>query len=376
METKTAPVPRALEEMQEIFAKETWTQADCCQLHSLLFRISNGTEKFRAFAGQLLAGQAEPTPMAAVKAGIVQYMLGDFEQAIQTLAKGTDNRDRRWYQGLCCRNLAKYDRAIEEFDRAASRGWDDAQTKVAIAQCRCLAGDLESANKAVQSLVGLSGFSEYHVLRGMVMQAEGEYDGAEEAYGEALDLDHKNTSAAFRLAFLYDMHGDEQQAVELYEQCLLNPPVYANALINLAVLYEDAGQWDKADRCLKTILSVQPNHPRAKLYAKDIKSSRTMYYDEDLERWTVQRNAVLDIPVTDFELSVRARNCLKKMNIHSLGDLLKITEADLLGSKNFGETSLAEIKTMLAQKGLQLGQEAEIRPSVVPTDQGHGAVVG
>jgi DNA-directed RNA polymerase subunit alpha len=84
-----------------------------------------------------------------------------------------------------------------------------------------------------------------------------------------------------------------------------------------------------------------------------------MYYDEDQARRIAKRNAVLDIPVTDFELSVRARNCLKKMNIRTLGDLVRTTEAELLGYKNFGETSLKEIKDMLAAKGLRLGQALE-----------------
>ena len=56
-------------------------------------------------------------------------------------------------------------------------------------------------------------------------------------------------------------------------------------------------------------------------------------------------------PITDFELSVRSRNCLKKMNIRSLGDLLKTTEQELLSYKNFGETSLNEIKALLDAKG-------------------------
>ena len=68
---------------------------------------------------------------------------------------------------------------------------------------------------------------------------------------------------------------------------------------------------------------------------------------------------MLEIPITDFELSVRSRNCLKKMNIRSLGDLLRTTEQELLSYKNFGETSLNEIKALLASKGLRLGQAAE-----------------
>src|SRR5207237_8615204 len=64
-------------------------------------------------------------------------------------------------------------------------------------------------------------------------------------------------------------------------------------------------------------------------------------------------------PVTDFELSVRSRNCLKKMNIKTLGDLTRVTEQQLLSSKNFGETSLGEIKEMMTSKGLRLGQSLE-----------------
>ena len=70
---------------------------------------------------------------------------------------------------------------------------------------------------------------------------------------------------------------------------------------------------------------------------------------------------MLNIPVTDFELSVRSRNCLQKMGIMTLGDLCRCTEQELLASKNFGETSLVEIKEMLTTKGLRLGQYAQER---------------
>jgi DNA-directed RNA polymerase subunit alpha len=80
-----------------------------------------------------------------------------------------------------------------------------------------------------------------------------------------------------------------------------------------------------------------------------------MYYDEDMERKEDRLNQILRIPITDFELSVRARNCLNKMQIQSLGDLVCRTEQELLSYKNFGETSLTEIKEILHSKGLRLG---------------------
>jgi DNA-directed RNA polymerase subunit alpha len=68
---------------------------------------------------------------------------------------------------------------------------------------------------------------------------------------------------------------------------------------------------------------------------------------------------VLSVPVTDFELSVRSRNCLQKMGVMTLGDLARTTETDLLNSKNFGETSLVEIREMMDAKGLGLGMFAK-----------------
>src|SRR5207247_6825780 len=107
------------------------------------------------------------------------------------------------------------------------------------------------------------------------------------------------------------------------------------------------------------ILRTNPNHARARLYMKDVESARSMYYDEDSDRKGTARNAVMEIPISDFELSVRSRNCLKKMNIRSLVDLLRTTEQELLSYKNFGETSLNEIKALLASKGLRLGQNVD-----------------
>ncbi len=175
-------------------------------------------------------------------------------------------------------------------------------------------------------------------------------------YRKAVQADQTDPRILFRLAYLLDLAGDEDEAVVLYERCIERAPAPINALVNLAVLYEDRGDWPRAERCLRQILETNPNHPRARLYMKDVQASRSMVMEDDHEREKFKRNALLDTPVTDFELSVRARTCLKKMNIRTLGDLIRTTEPELLSYKNFGESSLVEIKTMLAAKGLRLGQ--------------------
>jgi DNA-directed RNA polymerase subunit alpha len=196
--------------------------------------------------------------------------------------------------------------------------------------------------------------------RGQEAEANGQHDRALEFYERALGENPDHEQAVFRLAVLYDRRAEDARAIELYERVCTSPPVHLNALINLALLYEDNNHYDEAHRCLDAVLRTNPNHERARLFMKDVESARSQYYDEDSDgRRGDKRAAVLDIPITDFELSVRSRNCLKKMNIRSLGDLLKASEQELLAYKNFGETSLNEIKALLAQKGLRLGQAAD-----------------
>jgi DNA-directed RNA polymerase subunit alpha len=100
-----------------------------------------------------------------------------------------------------------------------------------------------------------------------------------------------------------------------------------------------------------------------------------MIYDEDMEKKKTRKLQILETPISDFELSVRSRNCLKKMSINTLGDLLRTSEAELLAFKNFGETSLREIKAILDAKGLQLGmglgevrQITQALPEDLPTE--------
>jgi DNA-directed RNA polymerase subunit alpha len=190
-------------------------------------------------------------------------------------------------------------------------------------------------------------------------ETAGNHEKAVEFFERALNENPDHEQACFSLALMYDRRAEDAKAIELYERLVTSPPVSLNALMNLAVLYEDNNHYDEAHRCLDAILRTDPNHSRARLYMKDVESARSMYYDEDDDHRGDRRNATLDIPISDFELSVRSRNCLKKMNIRSLGDLLKTSEQELLSYKNFGETSLNEIKALLAQKGLRLGQGAE-----------------
>ncbi|MFK7789555.1 MAG: DNA-directed RNA polymerase subunit alpha C-terminal domain-containing protein, partial [Phycisphaeraceae bacterium] len=65
-------------------------------------------------------------------------------------------------------------------------------------------------------------------------------------------------------------------------------------------------------------------------------------------------SSILTRNVNELDLSVRARKALALLNVGSLGDLCMKTEAELMGVKNFGMTSLVEIKAKLEEIGLGL----------------------
>ena len=346
----------------EIVAKDTWTMADSDALFDLLANETNAPEKFKAAIGRMESAEGSPRGVLAVKIGIARYMVCRFAAALDVLSAGTDNKDRRYVQALCHKNLRQYTQAAEEFQRAADRGWDPADAEAQRIECLALDGQTDAAAGALDKLARSEGQTvDVCYLRGLQAELSGRPEEACDAYEQAREFDGFHVGATFRLAYTCDLHGDEDRAIELYHECVSRSPVHVSSLLNLAVLYEDAGHYDQAGECLKQIIACNPTHQRAKLFLRDVEASKTMYFDEDQARRIAKHNAVLDIPVTDFELSVRARNCLKKMNIRTLGDLVSTSEPELLAYKNFGETSLREIKGMLVAKGLHLGQGSEDR---------------
>jgi DNA-directed RNA polymerase subunit alpha len=62
----------------------------------------------------------------------------------------------------------------------------------------------------------------------------------------------------------------------------------------------------------------------------------------------------LDLPIEDLDLSERPRNCLKRAQINTIGELVERTEDDLLAITNFGQKSLDEVLQKLDERGLAL----------------------
>ena len=329
----------------------------------------------------LLAGDLTPTKLDAFRAAVFQSV-DSLQQLRDWLhdprAKGTARGIAMWALGrhedavplltadkanpvvACC--LASSQAALGHIEDAqkllAKRESDPVQ---ALVWLRALdaANDVERLTKDVEKLKHLLGPADQKYFAGRALELGREVPDAINLYDEVLALDPNHKQAMFRLALNVDLRGEDEEARELYERALMSPPVNVACVVNLGILYEDMGNYRRAMQCFDLALQANPENNRARLYRRDAAAALNMYYDEDQERRDDKRNKLLRTPINDFELSVRSRNCLAKMNIRTLGDLVKKTEAELLSYKNFGETSLTEIKEILKNKGLRLGMTAD-----------------
>ena len=336
----------------DLFGSETLSLGEISKLESIV----NCSEKNR----MTFAEQVEANRSNQLAAGIGLCILGKYSQALELLEKARDCKEKFLYLGRALRFLEKYDQAIDAFDKAASQKADTLLVSIEKAETLRAAGQ---PDQAAETLSACSNFekvsAEYHFQLGRICESQGRYQEAMNNYKTAIELDAGHQKALFHLAYACDLRGDDKAAIEYYKQVKKGSPVFVNSLLNLAVLYEDMGEFDKAAACVDMVLECHPNHKKALLFSKDIESSKFMVYDEEKEKMKTRHHQTLEIPISDFELSVRSRNCLKKMNIHTIGDLLNISEVELLSYKNFGETSLTEIKQILDQKNLTLGMSLE-----------------
>lgn len=316
----------------------------------------------RDAVAQLRANE-DQSPATNVRLGVCLYLLGQYQRAVGVLNKADGGALAHFYLAKSYVALGDYQSALDSYAAATKAGYDSDQCALGRAEAQRYARDPAGALATLDDLSGaVEQTAEYLYHRGATVAALGGNPQEVVAlYERAVEADPNHPGALFGLALENDRRGNDDTALELYQRSTAHFPAHVGSLINLGLLYEDRDQYDRAVQCYQRVLDVQPTHPRALLFLKDAQASSDMYYDEDAQKKRDRMSQVLSIPVTDFELSVRSRNCLQKMGIMTLGDLCRRTEQELLASKNFGETSLIEIKEMLASKGLKLGQLAPER---------------
>jgi DNA-directed RNA polymerase subunit alpha len=332
--------------------------------------IAQNYLQFRALRDAVaeLESQEERTPATSVRLGVGLYLLGRYESAARILANADGGALAYFYLGKSQVELGRYDDAINSYRSAQMGGYSGDACALATTEALRSSGKADAALKTLDALSGaIEQTAEYLYQRASTVAMLGASREEVVALLErAVAVDGGHAGALFHLALENDRHGNDDLALEYYERAASRFPTHVGTLFNLGVIYEDNQQYAKAEVCYQRILEAIPQHRRARMFLVDAQAANDQFYDEDMQRRRDRLVQVLSIPVTDFELSVRSRNCLQKMGIHSLGDLARCSEQELLASKNFGETSLDEIRDMLTSKGLTLGQFAHEKAPTEP----------
>jgi len=344
----------------DLFAQELPSLEHISELSDF---IHSSEANILSFTEKLQENITKTAPQTVLAVGIGLYILGRDAEAVEKLRKAEDCKEKFIYTAYALRRLRQFDESIENLQKALDHQADPLSITLEKARTYRWASNFQAAQNELNAAANFENVSaEYHYQLGRLHEAQGQYSDAGENYRTALEISPDHQKALFHLAYRCDLSGDEAAAIDYYKQIASTQPIYVNALMNLAILYEDAAKFEKASECIDKVLKHHPNHKRAILFKKDIDSSKNMYFDEEKQLTRDRKNKMLETPISDFELSVRSRNCLRKMNMNTIGDLLRITEAELLSYKNFGETSLREIKNILESKGLYLGMALEDKP--------------
>ncbi len=360
-----------------VLSNDSFGPREVRQMQEAISRDFSQYAILRDAVGELQTRE-DQTPASRVRLGVSLYLLGRYYRAIEVLKQADGGAMAHFYLAKAHFGRQDYPAAIESYKEAEKAGYDAGACALGRAEAQRYGNDPRAALSTLDSLSGaIEQTAEYLAQRAATVAVLGGNPQEVVAlYERAVEADRNHAGALFGLALENDRRGNDDTAMDLYKRAADRFPAHIGSLLNLGLLHEDRDQYEKAAQCYQRVLDVYPDHARAALFFKDTEASHEQYYDDDAAKKRDRMTQVLGIPVTDFELSVRSRNCLQKMGIMTLGDLCRCTEQELLASKNFGETSLVEIKEMLATKGLRLGQYAQERqptevfePEVLSADE-------
>lgn len=300
----------------------------------------------------------EESPAFFVKLGVCQYLIGEIEDAFESLKRGDGGAVAHFYLGLIYERNGKYSEALREYADALRGGYDDDQCALARARAYRLNGEIDESLRELDRLSGaIESTAEYLSERAATVGAFGRQDEEIALYERAVDADPNCVDALFALALENDRNGNDAEALRCYERAANVFPPRVGVLMNLGTLYEDLGKYEQAQACYERVLKADPMNQRAKLFLKDALSVEI----PDERQYHVERKLMR--PITDFELSQRPRKCLEALGVKTLGDLCQRTEQELLALSNFGEISLREVNELLAREELKLGGRRPEEPT-------------
>lgn len=332
-------------------------------------RLEKSVNGFSPTAQKRLSSAAK----ALTRKGIALWLLNKTDDAVKCLEEAYSGRERDYFLALCYNEKGDYQKALDLAQKLHRAESDCLEFLVVYADLKIKLGApmpsdterparehrdaLEETLELLQKVKkDFRNNPDIVYYTGLCLERLGRYKEADKEYRNALHLDSGHKPTLFRLAYNADLNGDDEGALRLYEKLYADRPVHTSVLINLGLLYEDKGDHRQARLCYEDVLRLNPLEPRARLYLKDVRASETMCYDETVKRKAYQTRQLLNQLISDFRLSVRARQCMESMKIKTLGDLIQKSEDEIMKCEGVGYQTLAEVKELLARRGLTLAQ--------------------
>lgn len=336
---------------------------DC--IYASYASVDQADRRIRQMEADLEGSSGEAERDLTEKLGILLLARGQFAEAAQRLRAVRTRKNAARFLARAYLSLRREQEALELLLDQAD---EDPEAAVLAVEAYCSLRQPDEARKVLKKHLGGDESADLRYAQGRIADADGDYARAVEHYEAALELDPEHAGSLFHLAQCVNLNGDDDRAIELYRRCANLKPTYVGALVNLGILYEDHGRYAEAVDCYKRVLAIDPRHKQARLYLRDAESSLTMYVDATRARSVRRMEEVLSLPLSTFELSARSRNCLDRKDITTLGSLTKVTRDELLTEKNFGDTSLEEIESLMARYDLEIGEATSESPEEAPPE--------
>ncbi len=218
-------------------------------------------------------------------------------------------------------------------------------------------------------------------LQGFVAELHGQPQEALDLYQTALEHDPEHIPTLFREAALVDRQADEivnqeedpeTYSQSIYERIMDSSPAYEGAVMNLGLKYEDQGNYERARDCYQMVLNEQPTDKMAELYLGDAEASMNMSFREERMKERVEVGQFLNKSVEEFDFPQRILDAFEQLNLETVGDLIQCTEEQLLACENFGQYSLDRVKKFLNEHNLSLAKgnrnKVTLKPGPPPED--------
>ncbi len=323
LKTRSPDTPLERADVKTIVHKEGAFSLDDVRLLERLLatpQVGEVRQEFLSLQREASSGAIKPSIPLYARLGIGLYLLGHAREAEMTLTRVSGDAVAAFYRGLALGSLDKHAEAAEQFAEAGKLGYDKVECAMRRAGEIRAQGQPSEAEALLRSIVSEGARrAEYSYQMGCILSDRGDTYGAIEYFERAVDIDLHHSRALFRLAVENASRGNDSEAIRLYERSLSRPPLHLGALINLGLMYEDDQNYPAAAFCFRRVLEVDPTNERAAMYLKDIQAVGEMYYDEDSAREAARMETLLARPISDFELSVRSRNCLEALEHSNAG---------------------------------------------------------